>query len=116
MRSIIIKNIIFSVENIIFLCGLSIYIREFFHELRKSMKSKKNKITYIQTFCNCIINICFIAIFISIGLCIYQFICFGFRYIPNISSIYGNLISAFVTILLAIISYITKAKKSCHFY
>ena len=75
------------------------------------MKSKKNKSTYIQTFCNGIIDFCFFAIAILIGLCIYKCICFGFQYIPNIDSVYGNLISAFVTIFLAFISYFTKIKK-----
>ncbi len=75
------------------------------------MKLKRNKSTYIQTFCNCIINCCFLIIILLIGVLIYKIVCLGFRYIPNVDSIYGNLISALVTILLAAISYITKLKK-----
>lgn len=75
------------------------------------MKSKRNRISYIQTFCNCLINFCFIIILMLIGLFFYKSIFFVLRHIPNIDSIYGNIISAFVTVLLAIISYITKIKK-----
>lgn len=76
------------------------------------MKSKKNISTYIRAFCNYIINFSFFIIFILIGLCIYKCIYFGLQYIPNINSIYGNLISAFVTILLAFISYVAKIKQN----
>lgn len=76
------------------------------------MKSKRNTSTYIRSFCDYIINFCFFAISILIGLCIYKCTCFGFHYIPNIDSVYGNLISAFVTIVLAFISYITKIKQN----
>ncbi len=76
------------------------------------MKSKRNKSTYIQTFCNFIINFCFFVIFSLLVLCIYKAICFGLQHIPNLNSLYGNLISAFVTIILAVVSYITKIKKS----
>lgn len=86
-------------------------MRYFFHGVRKIMKSKRNKSTYIRTICNYIIDFFFFSIFISIGLCIYKCICFGLRYIPNIDSVYGSLISAFVTILLAFVSYIAKIKK-----
>ena len=74
------------------------------------MKSKRNNITYIPHVCNCIINFCFFVIFMLFGLCIYKSICFALQHIPNIDSIYGNLISVSVTVLLAIVSYITKIK------
>lgn len=76
------------------------------------MKSKRNESTYIQTFCNCIINVCFFVIFLLLVLGIYISISFGLQQIPNLNSLYGNLISAFVTIILAVVSYITKIKKS----
>lgn len=75
------------------------------------MKTPKNANTYIRGFCNILINILFITILIAIGLCIYKLIYFILKTIPNISTLYGNLISASVTIILALISYIAKMKK-----
>ncbi len=75
------------------------------------MKTPKNANTYIRGFCNILINILFITILIAIGLCIYKLIYFILKTIPNISTLYGNLISASVTIILALISYIAKLKK-----
>ena len=75
------------------------------------MKTPKNANTYMRGFCNILINILFITILIAIGLCIYKLIYFILKTIPNISTLYGNLISASVTIILALISYIAKLKK-----
>lgn len=79
--------------------------------MRGSMKTYKKKNTYIREFCNILINILFISILISIGFGIYKLIYCFIQKIPDISTLYGNLISACVTIILAFISYIAKMKK-----
>lgn len=75
------------------------------------MKAHKTTNTYIRGFCNILINILFIIILITIGLGIYKLIYCILQNIPQISTLYGNLISASVTIILAFISYIAKLKK-----
>lgn len=75
------------------------------------MKTQKNRNSYIREFCNIIIDILFIAILIAIGFGIYKLIYCILQNVPNISTLYGTLISVSVTIILALISYISKMKR-----
>lgn len=75
------------------------------------MKAPKKRNTYIREFCNILIDILFITTLIAIGLGIYKLIYCILQNIPNISTLYGTLISASVTIILAFISYFAKMKK-----
>lgn len=75
------------------------------------MKAHKYENTYIRGFGKILINILFITILIAIGFGIYKLIYCILQIIPNISTLYGNLISVSVTIILALISYIAKLKK-----
>lgn len=79
--------------------------------MRGNMKASKNRNSYIRSICNVLINILFFLIIIVIGLGIYKLIYKGLQSITNIDYIYGSLISGFITIMLAFISYITKIKK-----
>ncbi len=74
------------------------------------MRKKNNKCTYIRSFCNYTINILFTAVLIFVGICIYKLIYNTLISIPNLSNIYGNLISSLVTIIIALVSYMTKIK------
>lgn len=75
------------------------------------MKAHKTKNTYIRKSCEIVANILFVGIFITIGFCIYKLIYCILRNIPDVNTLYGNLISVSVTIILALISYIAKIKK-----
>lgn len=75
------------------------------------MKAYKKRNTYIRGFCSILIDVLFIAILVTIGFGVYRLIYYFLQKIPNINTIYGSLISASVTIILAFISYIAKMKK-----
>lgn len=75
------------------------------------MKVHKKANTYIREFCDILINILFITSLIAIGFGIYKIINCILKNIPNINAIYETLISASVTIILALISYLAKMKK-----
>lgn len=75
------------------------------------MKAYKKRNTYIRKFFNIVIDFLFITILFAIGFFIYKIIYCILQNIPNINTLYGTLISASVTIILALISYIAKMKK-----
>lgn len=75
------------------------------------MKTHKKRNTYIREVCNILINILFITILFAFGFGIYKLIYCILQIIPNINTLYGTLVSASVTIILALISYIAKMKK-----
>lgn len=75
------------------------------------MKAIKKRNRYIRKVCNITIDILFILILIVIAFGIYKLVYCILQKIPNISALYGNLISVSVTIMLAFISYIAKLKK-----
>lgn len=75
------------------------------------MKKTKKKSTYIRKFSNILINILFVINLIAIVLGIYYLILCILKNIPNINTLYGTLISASVTIILAFISYFAKLKR-----
>lgn len=75
------------------------------------MKAYKKRNTYIRGFCNILIDVLFFSAMIVIGFGIYKLIYCILQNIPNINTLYGSLISASVTIILAFITYIAKMKK-----
>lgn len=76
------------------------------------MKTHKKRNKYIREFCNILINILFFSILSVIVFGIYKLIYNILQNVPDISTVYGALISASVTIALAFISYIAKLKKN----
>lgn len=72
------------------------------------MKVPKNRNTYIRMFCNILIDIVFIIVLSILGFGVYKIICYLLNKIPNLSTVYGNLISVSVTILITLISYTSK--------
>lgn len=74
------------------------------------MRSQKNKNTYIRVFCSILIDILIIVVIVTLGFGVYKIIYHLLKRIPNLSTVYGNLISAFVTILLTVISYTSKVR------
>lgn len=74
------------------------------------MKFPKNRNTYIRSFCNILIDIVFIVVLIILGFGIYKIVYYLLKKIPNLSTVYGNLISVSVTILITVISSTSKVK------
>ena len=75
------------------------------------MKIYKRKNTYIRSFFDILLDIFFIIILFTIVLAIYKLIYCVLQKIPDITTLYGNILSASVTVILAFISYIAKLKK-----
>lgn len=75
------------------------------------MKIHKRKNAYIRSFFDILLNIFFIIILLTIVFAIYKLIYCILQKIPDITSLYGSILSASVTVILAFISYISKLRK-----
>lgn len=74
------------------------------------MKIHRKRNNYIRIFGDFVVNVLLFIALSVIVFTVYKIIYYILQHIPNISTIYGNLISASVTIILAFISYIVKMK------
>ena len=77
----------------------------------KRKRYTKEKNTYIRKSCNVFIDIIYIAILVGIGYGIYNLIRCIFQKFSEMDNVYGSLISATVTIVLAFISYVIQLRK-----
>ena len=75
------------------------------------MKIHKRKNAYIRSFFDILLDIFFIIILLTIVFAIYKLIYCILQKIPDITSLYGSILSASVTVILAFISYISKLRK-----
>lgn len=74
------------------------------------MKLTQKRAVYFKRAFNILINAIFVLLVIIIALTIYNIILFIIRKIPSLNNYIGNFITAFVTIALAIVSYLSKMK------